>query len=214
MAVALILSSCSWVGLGGSDEPRPAPNAQQSTEATASQNPGAFPLQPGDQIRVSSWREEGISDVFVVDEEGTVVLPLLGARKVEGIPANELRSQLVEDYESRFRNHTVGVTLLRRVSILGAVREPGVYHVDPTMTVSEAVALAGGPDTGGKRGEATIIRDGEEIQRELGERTQLRSNVRSGDQIIVPQQSWFVRNATFIIGTSISTAAVLLTRGW
>lgn len=212
IAVALLFAGCSWVGLGG-DDPAPAPAERSVDNGDSVARSGAVPLRPGDRIRVSSWREEGVRDTIVVDEDGTAVLPLLGRVQVSDVPADELKNRLVRDYEEKFRNHTVTVTLLRRVSVLGSVVEPGIYHVDPTMTVSEAVALAGGPTDEGKSDEVTIQRDGREIVTRLDETAPLSRHVRSGDQIVVPKRNWFARNATFLISSSVSVAAIIITRG-
>lgn len=221
LAVAVALGGCAHLPFTGDGDPTPeraspagAESAAESTHVGSAAGIGAaHPLRPGDRIRVSSWREEALTDEFVVDEEGTVVLPLLGPRKVTDRPANEVRAELVSDYEDRFRNHTVGVTLLRRVSILGAVNEPGIYHVDPTMTVSEAVALAGGSTDDGKMDEIEIVRDGQEVGTRVSRRAPLRAHVRSGDEIVVPKRNWFARNAVFLVGSSVSALTVLLTQG-
>lgn len=218
MAVALLAAGCAHAPFFGGEEPEPTAraitgSAGASANGSPNARPGNHPLQPGDQIQVSSWREDGITDVFVVDEAGSVILPLLGPRNVTNRPADEVKAELVEAYDARFRNHSVSVMFLRRVSILGAVNEPGIYHVDPTMTVSEAVALAAGPTDDGKMSKVTILRDGEKLEAELNQQTPLSRNVRSGDQIIVPKRNWFARNSVMLIGTSVSALAILLTQG-
>ena len=53
-------------------------------------------------------------------------------------------------YDHRLVDGSEAVTFLRRVNVLGAVKEPGVYPVDETMTIANVLALAGGttsPDT-------------------------------------------------------------------
>ncbi len=218
VAVALLAAGCAHIPFVGGDEAEPTARAitgsgDGSTNGSPHARRGNDPLQPGDQIRVSSWREEGIADVFVVDEDGSVVLPLLGPQNVTDRPASELKADLVEAYNAQFRNHSVSVTLMRRVSILGAVNEPGIYHVDPTMTVSEAVALAAGPTEDGKMSKVTILRNGEKLETELDQQTSLSRNVRSGDQIIVPKRNWLSRNSVMLIGTSVSALAIVLTQG-
>ena len=51
------------------------------------------PLAPGDAIQLAFWREPQLGGDFPVDESGTVVLPLLGARTVAQRSASELRSR-------------------------------------------------------------------------------------------------------------------------
>jgi len=210
--LGFLLTGCSafsWVGLGG-DGPKPAP---PSAEVVASEAAMASrPVQPGDRIIVTSWRDDGASDTVSVDESGAVVLPLLGRRTVTDVPANELKPTLVKDYEAQFRNHTVGVTLLRRVSVLGAVEDPGIYYVDPTVAVGGALALAGGPTDNGKEDEVYIQRPGETQRIPVARQAFLQAYVDSGDQIVVPRRPWLSRNALFILGTTVSAATIVLTR--
>ena len=55
-----------------------------------------------------------------------------------------------------------------RVRIGGAVRDPGFFNVDPTVTVSGALAMAGGPTPQGQRDKLWVFRDGEIITTILG----------------------------------------------
>ena len=105
------------------------------------------PLKPGDVIRLSISREEGMSGDYAVDETGHAGLPLIGMKPVTAVPADQLRREIVAAYEEQLRNQTIQVVFLRRVRVLGEVRNPGLYHVDPTMTLGDAIALAGGPTT-------------------------------------------------------------------
>ena len=55
-----------------------------------------------------------------------------------------------------------------RVRIGGAVRNPGFFNVDPTLTVSGALAMAGGPTPQGQLDKVWVFRDGEIIATILG----------------------------------------------
>lgn len=103
------------------------------------------PLAPGDIIGVSFSVERNLDGQFPVDETYGVGLPLLGWTDVEGLSGSTLRDSLLVAYVAQVRNQTVQITLLRRVRYLGAVQAPGLYHVDPTMSLIDAIALAGGP---------------------------------------------------------------------
>ena len=52
--------------------------------------------------------------------------------------------------------------------IVGAVRNGGLYNVDPTVTISEALAMAGGPAPQGQGDKVWVFRDGEIITTILG----------------------------------------------
>jgi protein involved in polysaccharide export with SLBB domain len=170
-------------------------------------------LRPGDVIRLRIWREPDLSGEFTVDETGVAVLPKVGPVQVGAESAASLRTKLVAAY-SAFLNHTsIDVTLLRRVQVLGAVRQPGVYPVDPTMTISDVLAVAGGTTSDGDPNRLELIRDGKRIPGRIPRQSLVgESRVRSGDQIFVPERSWVRRNSGFLVGTVITTGvSVLLT---
>lgn len=97
---------------------------------------------------------------------------------------------------------------------MGAVTNPGLYPVDPTVTVADALALAGGATARGDQNKIRILRNGVEITTVITETTLIGdSPIRSGDVILVPQRHWFIRNIGIIatiIGASVSVLALLL----
>lgn len=167
-------------------------------------------LEPGDAVRVSFWREPDMNGDYPVDETGVVVLPLLGARTVKGIPPPELKQQLLQDFGAQLRNQEVQITLLQRVRILGAVRTPGLYHVDATMTLGDAVALAGGATQGGTLEGIRVLRHGDVLKADLNTETLVVEQVRSGDQILVPERGWLSRYGTFVVGTAFTIAGMII----
>lgn len=169
------------------------------------------PLMPGDQIRVAFSEERQLSGDFPIDESHHAALPMLGRTDVEGITGSELRQRLARAFEEQVRNQTVQVTLLRRVRVLGEVRDPGLYHIDPTMTLLDAIALAGGTTSQGRLDDVDIIRDGHVAAEDVQARSLVGSHLRSGDQIIVPKTSWLSRNAAWLVGGTVSAAAIITT---
>lgn len=170
------------------------------------------PLAPGDAIQLAFWREPQLSGDYPIDETGMVVLPLLGPRTVARVPPAELKRTLLEEYAQQVRNQEVRITLLRRVRILGAVKNPGLYRVDPTMTVVDALALAGGATPQGKLKGIRILRNGQEIHSHLDVNMQLLEQVRSGDQIEVPDRSWFSRNGPYVLAAGVSAIGIIVSR--
>lgn len=177
--------------------------------------PGLAPIQPGDLVRVRIWREPDLSGEFPVDETGSVVLPRLGSLRVTGQTAQSFRAKVVSAYEVFLSHSAVEVTLLRRLQVLGAVRNPGLYQLDPTMTVEDGLALAGGTTPDGNPNRMELIRHGERLPVRLSLRTPITgSSIRSGDQLYVPERSWASRNPGVIVGilSMATTTAVLLLR--
>lgn len=179
-------------------------------QATAATELSTAPLEPGDAIRLAFWREPAISGEYPVDETGTVVLPYVGARNISGVSPASLRQRLLEDYAEVLANQGVHVTLLRRVRILGAVRNPGLYQVDATMSIGDALALAGGLSPSGSAGGIRIAREGRLIPVDLTDGSSVERVLHSGDEIRVAESSWIARNSAALLGASISALGFLL----
>jgi protein involved in polysaccharide export with SLBB domain len=167
----------------------------------------AQPLRPGDIVRLRIWREPDFSGDFPVESNGIAVLPHIGDVAVHGETSETLRLKLLKGYSEILQNPSISITVLRRIQVLGAVTKPGLYPVDATMTVSDAIALAGGPTPSGKSDKAVLVRDGQRMTTTLQAGATLGSSqVRSGDQIFVPQQSRWANERMFYtaVGAGIS----------
>lgn len=197
------------VGNPAVQAPMAAPAPAPAAAATA---PSAIPpqnLKPGDVVRLRIWREPDLSGEFPVDERGIATLPRLGEVRVVDLPPDSLRAQLVREYGRYLNNPTVEVTPLRRVAVIGAVRQPGLYPVDPTMRVSEVLALAGGAAADGKQDRVELRRDGERVEADLSMVSTVgQLLIRSGDQLYVPQRSWLSRNSWLVSGLLGAATAV------
>ena len=184
------------------------PASQSATGAAATD----ASLLPGDLVRIQIWREEGLSGDFQVDEDGVVTLPLIGRKTVLGISPEVLREQLTAEYDQYLVNPSVNVTLLRRVTVMGEVRVPGLYPVDATVSVAQLIALAQGVAPDGDVNRLTLVRGGREIRSDLaGTMALTDAGIRSGDQLFVGKRSWLSRNLSSLAWiTSIATNLVVL----
>jgi protein involved in polysaccharide export with SLBB domain len=181
--------------------------------AAAAQAPdtSVVTLRPGDLVRVQIYRETDLNGEFLVDQDGVVVLPLVGPQVVTGLPMRELRDRLVAAYREHLRNPSINITPLRRVNVLGEVQRPGVYAVDPTVSVADAVSMAGGATPMGDLRRIRIIRGGETLRDRVGAAETLRAiDIHSGDQVLVDRRSWFERNSTFVVSTVLSVTSIII----
>jgi polysaccharide export outer membrane protein len=210
-ALAISLGACGVFAVPPEGTPPPATTGPivmpddgvppEVTEALLNQGPD--PLRLGDIVRLRIWREAEMSGDYTVNEDGDVVLPRVGAIRVAGEQPAEVKTRITQAFARFLQNPSIEVTLLRRVQVLGAVRNPGLYPVDPTMTVSDALALAGGTTTDGSPNRVVLIREGVRLPVKLEANTPIASaSIRSGDQIYVDQRSWISRN------TGVVTAAI------
>mgnify|MGYP006299821059 CR=1 FL=1 len=165
-------------------------------------------LRPGDAVELRLYRDTSVTGKFRVDENGVAVFPIIGTRGVAGLTPDSLRAMLRADYGEYYSDPVLNVTVLRRISILGSVKKPGLYPVDPTVSLSEALAMAGGVTPDADRGDIRLLRSGHVLREDLDRSTLLGTTpIRSGDRIFVGQKSWFARNWQWIGGTA-STALI------
>ena len=188
--------------------------SQSAPPGVDSTRKGSSNLRPGDLVLVSIWREPDLSDTVHVDNDGVAVFPKLGPIRVTGIPPDSLERLLVQQYSQYLQNPSIRVSVLRRITIFGAVVHPGPYPVDLTMTIPDALALAGGATPDGvadkvelRRGTTTMVVDLSGNNR-IGDLSLL-----SGDQLVVPRRSWISRNPGFIMaGIGALTSILYLVR--
>jgi polysaccharide export outer membrane protein len=188
-----------------------APGAASAQDIPPQALPEANSLLPGDVIRVAIWREEDLSGEFQVDQDGSVILPLLGRRQVVGISPDRLREQLTEEYGNFLVNTAVNVTLLRRVVVLGEVRMPGQYTLDATQSVADLIARAQGLTPDGNAEDIRLLRQGESFRTNLsGTLSIVEAGIRSGDQIVVGKRPWLSRNFPSLVGVASIIANVFV----
>jgi polysaccharide export outer membrane protein len=149
-------------------------------------------------VRIVVWGHEELSGEFPIDENYNLLFPLIGAINVRSLSVAQLRERLNTDLSQLFQRPFLAVTPLFRVAVLGEVWKPGLYSVDPTLTVFDLLALAGGPTRQANQNKLQLIRGGENIRVSLEPAAIARSTLRelgvhSGDQLVVPR-SWFTRD--------------------
>ena len=178
---------------------------------------GAAPASPasiGDSLRLTIWREPDLSRSYWIDESGYVNLPKIGPVRAAAVPPAELKARIVAAYQTYLAHSAIDVTILHRVQVRGAVRLPGIYYVNETMSLGDALALAGGSTPEGEPNKAQLLRDGERVRGAVVAGAQIgRTALRSGDQIYVPERSWTSRNVgllSTLIAASVTLAVAAL----
>jgi protein involved in polysaccharide export with SLBB domain len=191
-----------------------APAAAHAQSADASPA-GESVLRPGDVVRLQIWREESLSGEFAVAKDGTVVLPRIGRYDVTTDPPDVVRDRMLEAFQQYLRNPSIEITFLRRITVLGSVRNAGVHFVDPTMTIAEAIGLAGGTAPDGANDRVLLMRGDQTILTVAGHVRIADTPLRSGDQLFVPERSWVSRNqgvVAAVVSGLISVAVAFIIR--
>ena len=122
----------------------------------------AYRLGVSDQVRVLTFGEESLSDIFRVNDAGNVALPLLGPVRARGLTTDELSQSIAGELNRRgyIRDPSVSVEIVeyRPVFVLGEVNRPGQYAFQPGMTVLSVAAVAGGFTYRAVQDQAAVVR--------------------------------------------------------
>ncbi|SRR5258708_6288687 len=121
-----------------------APAADAGTQLTG------FRLGAGDVIQIHAVDAEDISDKPIrIGTDGYVNLPIVGRVKVSEHTVEEVQTDLANRLKRLIVNPDVTVSVVethgRPISVVGAVRNPGVFELQGKKTLLEAMSLAGGP---------------------------------------------------------------------
>jgi polysaccharide export outer membrane protein len=109
-----------------------------------------LPLGPGDLIDISVFEVEELSHLKArIPLRGTIILPLIGPVQAAGRTAIELQDHLRQRLQQRYM-HDPQVSVFveeqrsQSISIVGAVRNGGIYQLSTRLRLADGLALAGG----------------------------------------------------------------------
>ena len=166
-------------------------------------------LETGDLITTKIYREPDLSTQTSVGQTGDAYFPGLGRISVAGLSMDALQADLTTRYDKLVIDAAVDAVMSRDVVIYGQVRSPGVYSVDPSLTVLGLLAKAGGATGIGKTSILTLVK-GDGRQFRLSREVRLSSlDIVHGDAIFVQDQSWLGRNSATVGSFAIITTLIL-----
>jgi polysaccharide biosynthesis/export protein len=123
--------------------------------------PGPYTLASGDKLRIIVFGQDNLSNIYAVDGNGAIAMPLIGVVPVAGRPTAEVEHAVA----ARLRNGyirepkvTVEIDTYRPFFILGEVTTSGQFPYVNGMTVQTAVAIAGGYTPRAARDYAEVTR--------------------------------------------------------
>lgn len=163
--VSLLLNSC-----GGVDQQRamemanslqlaasPAADLNRDLALGANLSPAKpqdYEIGPEDVLDITLFnidqKEDGMPGNVQsrVSQTGFVTLPILGEVQVSGLTPSQLEQTLREKYGEYMHAPDVGVRVTEyqshSVSVLGAVKKPGVFQVTGSTKLRDLLAMAGG----------------------------------------------------------------------
>ena len=147
--------------LAGTGPLRAAPPATVTVTAAS---PGAYRINPGDQLDIYVWGDERLQRGMTVLPDGSFAFPLAGTVHGDGktptMVERELSRLLAGQYKGVAPQVTVSVKAPAgmQISVVGRVHAPGTFSPTRYVTALDALALAGGPTEFADLGNVIILR--------------------------------------------------------
>lgn len=157
-----------------------------------------YVIGPGDEVLVRYWGQVEGDHRLMVDREGNIQIPRVGAAAVAGVKLQNLGEHLQAIIGRVFQNFELNVSLGRlrsiQIYVVGRARRPGSYTISSLSSLMNALFVSGGPSNTGsmrriqlKRGDRTVTEfDAYEFLTK-GDRSADRPLL-SGDVIFIPPE--------------------------
>ena len=179
---------------------------------------GPFNLQSGSTSNTTSSTTTNQNSVYnyLVSNDGTIVMPIIGTIKVGGLSKNQAENLIkskINPYMSESESVVVHVRMMNyKYAVLGGVRSPGLYTTqNEKVSILEAIAQAGDLTTFAYRDRIFIIRENSEGQKEYHQLNINDANIISSpyyylqqnDVVYVEPRKMEARNAFISSNTSV-----------
>jgi polysaccharide biosynthesis/export protein len=119
-----------------------------ATAAGVKAHDDSFVIGDDDVLSINVWKEPDISRVIPVRSDGKISLPLVGEVQAAGQTPLKLEVEIANRLKNYISEPEVTVIVQQinsqRFNILGMVSKPGSYLLANSVTVLDAIALAGG----------------------------------------------------------------------
>jgi protein involved in polysaccharide export with SLBB domain len=127
----------------------------------------------GDSFEVRVFGEPDLTGLYKVGAEGNITFPLIGVVHVAGLEPQAAAKQIADQLrEGMMRDPQVTVLVKeqssKKIYVLGQVGHPGTFTYTPSMSVVEAITVAGGFTALAAKNDTTVTRQ------EAGKKTTLR----------------------------------------
>jgi polysaccharide export outer membrane protein len=142
---------------------RVPPSAGMLTSGGTPGNAG-YKIGPADVLDISVFKVPELARTVLVDDIGTINLPLLGDVPAAGRTTRELERDLAKKLGAKYlQSPQVTVAIKeynsQRVTVEGAVKTPGVHALKGKTSLLQLVAMSGGLDSATSDSTVVIFRN-------------------------------------------------------
>lgn len=160
-----------------------------------------YVVGPSDVLKVNVWKAPDLSVEVTVRPDGTVTLPLIGDLKAAQRTPSQLRVEIKRRLSAFLKDDNPAIEVIvaeansYRFTVAGNVERAGLFTSKHYVTVSEALALAGGPNRYADLDQVVVVRHDKEGFRTIpislklvysGQRPDMDLVILTADRIFVP----------------------------
>lgn len=158
-----------------------------------------YMIQSGDLLEISVWREDYLEREVIVQPDGRISFPLVGVVPAAGSTVEEVQARVAARLSEYIPDPVVTVSIKEirgnRIYVLGQVKNPGQFIINPRIDVVQALALAGGTTPFAELNDIKILRRLADRQMliefrygDIARGKDLEQNImlQSGDVVLVP----------------------------
>ena len=162
----------------------------------------ASALGPGDAFEVQVYDEKELSGMYMVSSTGTITFPLIGRVYVEGLNSSDASELLQQKLAEKYIKHPQVSIFIKeynskKVSIFGQVQKPGTFKFEDSMTIIQAVSMAGGFTPLASKDNTNVTRLVEGLEKKFSVPVEAIAQGKTrnfylepGDIIYVPESLW------------------------
>ncbi len=119
-------------------------------------------IYPADVLEISVYGENELTRKLIVRPDGKISFPLIGDIKVAGHSPSEVKA-IIDKKVSVFIPEAISAVIVEQPGslkyyVVGQVARPGMFNVASSLTVLQALSLAGGLKTFADENSIIIIR--------------------------------------------------------
>jgi polysaccharide export outer membrane protein len=158
-----------------------------------------YTINPGDLLEISVWKEPDLQRQVLVRPDGAFSFPLSGDLVAVGRTVEDVRQELTERLSVFIPDLVVTVTVAEingnKIFVIGQVRTPGEFVVNPRVDVIQALSIAGGMTPFAESNDIKILRRRNGVQTILrfryndvikGQNLEQNILLEVGDVVLVP----------------------------